>query len=270
MGTGSSFLEAPNLLTFEPSLDCMKIKREWHKDFFKSSFYNPASPAAVAKAPMEVSFVLKQLRLKKGARLLDVCCGPARHSILIAKKGINVTGYDYSADYLKEAASKAKKAGVRLALVRGDMRRLRFNGGFDAAINLFTSFGYFQRFSDDIKTLKGIARALKPGGFFIIDIVHGDFVRKNFMAKDWARLEDGSYLLEDAALTKDGVFNTWTVIRKGAARKKSFFSRMYSKSRMSAALRQAGLKPLKFWGSFRGDKLTGKTNRLIVLAVKPE
>ena len=248
----------------------MKIKHEWHKDFFINSFYNPASPAAVAKAPMEVAFLLKQLRLKQGALLLDVCCGPARHSVLLAKKGLEVTGFDYSADYLKEAAQKAKKAGVKLTLVRGDMRRLKFKGEFDAAINLFTSFGYFQRFSDDIKTLKGISRALKPGGLFMIDIVHGDFVRKNFRAKNWLRLEDGSYHLEAAELTKDGVFNTWTRIKKGKAAEKSFFSRLYSKDRMRAALRRAGLKPLKFWGGFSGERLTDRTNRLIVLAAKPK
>lgn len=261
----------------------MKIKHEWHKNFFKNSFYNPVSPAAVAKAPMETAFVLKQLRLKKGAKLLDLCCGPARHSIPLAKKGLEVTGYDFSSDYLKEAAAKAKKAGLnpalfpgrartkcgaRLTLLRGDMRRLKFKGEFDAVINLFTSFGYFQRFSDDIKTLKGISRALKPGGLFMIDIVHGDFVRKNFRARNWMELEDGSYHLEEAQLTKDGVLNTWTRIKKGKIQEKSFFSRLYSKSRMTAAMRRAGLAPLKFWGSFSGAKLTDKTNRLIVLAKK--
>lgn len=251
----------------------MKVKHEWHKDFFKNSFYNPATPAAVAKAPMEAAFVLKRLRLKKGARLIDICCGPARHAILLAKKGIDVTGYDYSADYLKEAASKAKKAGVKLALVRGDMRRLKFNGEFDAAINLFTSFGYFQKLSDDIKTLKGASRALKPGGLFLIDVINGDFVRERFRDRDWLRLENGSYHLEESELTNDktGIFNTWTLISKtGKVSKKRFFSRLYDRETLSDALRRAGLKPLKFWGNFHGHKLTGQTNRLIILAVKPK
>ncbi|OGS07613.1 MAG: hypothetical protein A2270_06660 [Elusimicrobia bacterium RIFOXYA12_FULL_51_18] len=247
----------------------MKVPREWHKNFFKNSFYNPASPAAVARAPIETAFVLKQLHLKKGSKLLDLCCGPARHSIPLAGKGLKVTGYDFSNDYLKEAAAKAKKAQVKLTLVRGDMRRLKFKGEFDAVINLFTSFGYFQRFPDDIKTLKGIFRALKPGGLFMIDIVHGDFVRKNFRPKDWMKLEDGSYHLEEANLTKDGVISAWTRIKSGKIRKKSFFSRLYSKARMSEAMLQAGLKPIKFWGSFSGAPLSDKTNRLIVLAKKP-
>ena len=43
------------------------------------------------------------------------------------------------------------------------MRRIPLRGEFDAAINLWTSFGYFEKPSDDLKTLRGIARALKPG-----------------------------------------------------------------------------------------------------------
>lgn len=246
----------------------MKIPHEWHKSFFKNSFYNPASPTAVAKAPQEVAFILNKLKLKKGAKVLDLCCGPARHSIVLAKKGMAVTGYDYSAEYLREAARKAKKAQVKLRLMRGDMRRLKFRGEFDAAINLFTSFGYFQRKSDDIKTLRGVARALKPGGKFIIDIIHGDFVRAHFRPRNWQQLEDGSYHLEEAVRHKDGIINHWTRIKNGKIMKRSFFSRMYTRKTMSDALRRAGLKPLKFWGSFTGKMLTAGANRLIVLAQK--
>ena len=247
----------------------MKVPREWHKSFFKNSFYNPASPAAVEKAPSEAAFVLKQFKLKKGSALLDLCCGPGRHAVEFAKKGLAVTGYDYSAEYLEEAAARAGKKKVRLRLMRGDMRRLKFSGEFDAAVNLFTSFGYFRRFSDDLKTLKGLARALKPGGLFMLDIIHGAFIRKNFRPRSWAELED-YYHLEDAAATPDGIVNTWTRLPKngGKALKRTFFTRLYDKERIKTALLKAGLKPLKFWGGFDGRPLTAKTNRLIVLARK--
>lgn len=249
----------------------MKLKNDWHKNFFKSSFYNPASPAAVERAPHEARFVLKQLRLKKGAALLDLCCGPGRHSVEFAKKGLKVTGYDFSKEYLKEAAARAKKRKVTLRLARGDMRALKYKSEFDAAVNLFTSFGYFQKFSDDLKVLKGIARGLKPGGLFMLDIAHGEFVRKTFRPRNWARMPDGSYQLEEHVLKKDGFFNIWTVLKAGkkpAAR--SFFTRLYDKKTISAALKKAGFKPLKFWGSFKGRPLTQKRNRLIVLAVKAD
>ena len=247
----------------------MKVPHEWHKDFFKNSFYNPASPAAVEKAPAEAAFVLKQLKLKKGAALLDLCCGPGRHAVEFAKRGLAVTGYDFSEEYLEEAAARAKNKKVKLRLMRGDMRRLKFNGEFDAAVNLFTSFGYFQRFPDDIGTLRGVARALKPGGLFLLDIIHGDFLRRNFRARDWHDMGD-HYHLEERTDNRDGIFNTWTRIPKdgGEIQEKTFFSRMYDRKRISSALRKAGLEPLKFWGSFRGLPLTSKRNRLIVLARK--
>lgn len=37
----------------------MKVKRDWHRDFFKNSFYNPASPLAVKKAVGEAGFIAK-------------------------------------------------------------------------------------------------------------------------------------------------------------------------------------------------------------------
>ncbi len=247
----------------------MKISHEWHKSFFRNSFYNPVNAASLAKAPSEAAFVLKQLKLKRDAALLDLCCGPGRHSVVFAKKGLNVTGYDFSTEYLAEAAASAKKAKVPLRLVRGDMRRLKFSGQFDAAVNLFTSFGYFQRFLDDIKTLKGVARALKPGGLFLIDLIHGDYARKNLHQRYWYDMGE-FYHLEDVTLTDDGTYNTWTRIWKkgGKTQKRTFFSRFYGKERLSCALNKAGLKPLRFWGDFKGSRLSENRNRLICLARK--
>lgn len=247
----------------------MKARSEWHKDFFKNSFYNPASPAAVAKAPSEAAFILRQLKLKKGAALLDLCCGPGRHAAEFARRGLAVTGYDYSAEYLREAAARARKKKVSLRLLRGDMRRLKFAGEFEAAVNLFTSFGYFQKLSDDILTLRGVARALKPGGLFLLDIIHGAFVRKNFRPRGWYEERD-HYVLEEVEANADGVHTTWLKVPKrgGRPQGRTFFTRLYDRPRLTAALETAGLRPLKFWGNFRGEPLSGERNRLICLARK--
>jgi len=247
----------------------MKVPHEWHKSFFKNSFYNPASPAAVEKAPMEAAFVLRQLKLKKGSALLDLCCGPGRHAVEFAKRGLAVTGYDFSEEYLQEAAARAKKKKVKLRLLCGDMRRLKFANEFDAAVNLFGSFGYFRKFSDDILTLKGVARALKPGGLFLLDIVHGEYLRSKFTPHPWQDMGD-HYLLAEVEMTSDGSINTWTTVHKEPReiQSRTFFNRLYDRKRISAALLKAGLKPLKFWGSFHGLRLSPENNRLIVLARK--
>lgn len=247
----------------------MKVPREWHKSFFVNSFYNPASPEALAHATAEAAFVLRKLGLKKNSSLLDLCCGPGRHAVEFARRGMRVTGLDFSAEYLREAAARARKKNVQLRLVRGDMRRIPFKGEFDAAVNLFTSFGYFPELSDDIRTLRGVARALKPGGLFLIDVVNGAFVRKNFRSRSWVRLHDGSFHLEENVLTQDGCFNEWTRIKPGnGAVSRKFFNRLYDAARLGAALEKAGLAPLAFWGGFNGEKASPERNRLICLAKK--
>ncbi|HAN03890.1 MAG: hypothetical protein A2X29_05620 [Elusimicrobia bacterium GWA2_64_40] len=247
----------------------MSGTKEWHNGFFRNSFYNPASPAAVEKAPSEAAFVLKQLGLEKGAALLDLCCGPGRHAVEFARRGLAVTGYDFSAEYLREAAARAKKKKVALRLLRGDMRRLAWRGEFDAVVNLFTSFGYFLKFSDDLKTLKGAARALKPGGRFLIDVINGDFIRTRYTPRDWHDLGD-HYLLEEREAARGGIFNEWTRIDKktGKIQRKTFFNRLYGRAEMTAALRKAGLAPLKFWGGFKGEPHSEESVRLICLAKK--
>jgi SAM-dependent methyltransferase len=247
----------------------MRAQSDWHRDFFKNSFYNPASPAAVAHAPAETAFILKQLNLKKGSALLDLCCGPGRHSVEFARRGLTVTGYDFSPEYLAEAAASAKKKKITLRLLRGDMRLLKFRAEFDAAVNLFTSFGYFLNYSDDLKTLKGVSRALKPGGLFLIDLINGAYVKKHFRPREWWEQQD-HFLLEQAELTPDGAHSTWTRINKrgGKPQSRTFFSRLYDRARLGAALRAAGLKPVKFWGDFRGAPLSDERNRLICLAKK--
>lgn len=266
----------------------MKPKYEWHRDFFKNSFYNPASPLTIKRAKEEVRFIIKAMKLKKGSEILDLCCGPGRHSILLAKRGFAVTGLDFSKDYISEAKKKAGKSGLKIDFLRGDMRNIKFTGEFDAVINLFTSFGYFQKLSDDIKVLKGIHRALKPGGLFLIDTLNGDWLRKNFRKRYWQVLPAPSgrglarreserasggkiYQLEETILAKDkkSTINKWVRIKPGGKiQERIFYLRLYDKKLLSSVLKKAGLAPLKFRGNFTGRKLSDKTNRLIVLAVK--
>lgn len=247
----------------------MRARPDWHKSFFRNSFYNPASGEASRRAPAEAAFIMRRLKLKKGASLLDLCCGPGRHAVEFAKKGLAVTGYDYSGEYLREAASRAKKARVALRLERGDMRELKFRGVFDAAVNLFTSFGYFPKFSDDIRTLRGVARALKPGGLFLIELVNADHTRKSFRPRWWDDMGD-HFLLTSSELTADGLHDTWIRLPKkgGRAQARTFFCRLYDRERLSGALVRAGLKPLKFWGGYGGAPLCAKRDRLLCLAIK--
>lgn len=247
----------------------MKAAANWPVHFFRNSFYNPASPEAVKAAPGEAGFLCREMKLKKGDCLLDLCCGPGRHSIEFARRGIEVTGYDFSDEYLKEAKEKASRENLNIIFERGDMRMLPYICRFDAAVSLFNSFGYFLDFEDDLKTLNGISRALKPDGIFALDIVNGSYVR-NYIGP-YERLDLGScWRIDETEFNKDGMTCAWTFIDKktGNSRMEVFFNRLYDRQRISEALKSAGFSPLKFFGDFSGGRLNGNKDRIIVISKK--
>lgn len=243
---------------------------DWHKNFFKNDFYNPAGKTAVSSAGREAAFVIKIAALQPGAAVLDLCCGPGRHSINLAAAGFNVTGVDFSKEYLKQAENTARKRGLRIKFIRTDMRVLNFSEEFDMAINLFTSFGYFISQKDDIKTLKAINRALRKGGKLVIDLINGDFMRKHFQERNWEYEGKDGYLLQKNTLSTRGNFCTseWTRIKNGSIMKRKFFLRLYNKEMISRVLRKTGFRPVNFYGDFKKCPPCPDRNRLIVLAEK--
>ncbi len=245
---------------------------DWTKKFFRAPVFTPGAPEALAAAPREAAAVWRSLKLKPGSRLLDLACGTGRHAVLLAKRGAFVVGVDKTEAYLREARVKARRLSNCL-FARGDMRRLPFNGEFDAAINLWTSFGYFAKASDDIKALRGVARALKPGGLFLIDLLDFAWVKKHGQRHRWDRRADGAYLLQDAVWMEGRdpkIVNAWIILRPGKPELRSrFVVRGYDKARLYAALRRAGLKPVQSWHGLGALGRLKSSGRLVVLAKKP-
>ena len=81
----------------------------------------------------EVQFLIKQLDLVPGMRLLDVGCGPGRHAHLFAKAGIEVVGIDISKEFIDIASSKEINGTKFLNL---DARSMTFDKEFDAVVSL--------------------------------------------------------------------------------------------------------------------------------------
>ncbi|MHB2026753.1 MAG: SAM-dependent methyltransferase [Elusimicrobiota bacterium] len=247
----------------------MKFPRNWPRRFFKPEIFSPGSPEAASRAKTEAAFAAKALNLKTGSRLLDICCGAGRHSLALARRGILVTGVDATPSYLRQARRLAENPD-NPAFAQCDMRRLPYRGRFDAAINLWTSFGYFENPGDDLLALRRAARALKPGGLFLIDVVNGAWIARRGLSKNWFHRSDGSVVLEETILRQGrdpAHINEWTVLRPGKKpARASFFVRLYDAARLGALLRRAGMTPLRRWGDFSGRPYSRACARLIILA----
>lgn len=110
----------------------------------------------------EVDFLYNALSLKAGARLLDVGTGPGRHAIEFARRGVQVVGIDTSSKFLGIARERASEAGAPVSFFEMDALALPFEDEFDVVISICE--GAFGLGLDDLKILRAMTRALKPGG----------------------------------------------------------------------------------------------------------
>ncbi len=132
----------------------------------------------------EVEFLMQELELEPGMRVLDVGCGPGRHAIELAKHGISVTGLDISERFIQVASESAATAGVaeRVTFHRADARQMSSDDrcagqDFDAAISLCQgAFGLGgeptasdpQNLAPDLAVLRGIRDSLRLGGHLAV------------------------------------------------------------------------------------------------------
>lgn len=110
----------------------------------------------------EVDYLISELGLIPGMRILDVGCGPGRHAYEFARRGFIVHGIDISQTFIDLAT---KDAPTGATFERMDARRLTFDHEFDAVVCLCQgAFGLMTANGHDIDVLEGIARAVKPKG----------------------------------------------------------------------------------------------------------
>ena len=154
----------------------------WIKQYFGAIY--PQLYALDHLTKSQVDGVERMLGLTPEMRILDVCCGYGRHSLELARRGYrHVVGVDFSRPLLARAWRTARAEGLRVTFRREDMRRLPFRGSFDVALNLFTSFGYFQDEAEDLGALRGMARALRPGGRLLMDLLNREWLIRHFQPR---------------------------------------------------------------------------------------
>ncbi|HYM39005.1 MAG TPA: methyltransferase domain-containing protein [Thermoplasmata archaeon] len=243
--------------------------RRWWESFFGPDYLKQYEHT-LARTGEEVDGIEKILHLGKGSRILDLACGAGRHSIELAKRGYAVTGFDYSEDLLHRARADAKRAKARATFVRGDMRDLRFRGAFDAVINMFSSFGYFDTVREDRKVLEGVAHALKPRGKFLMERFNRESLAYELPLQGWRVGEDGSVVLqEDTFDVLLGRYDTrQIVIDREGTREHRGSVRAYTLPELKELFDAAGLPIHRVLGGLDLSAYRARSRRLVLYAVK--
>jgi len=238
----------------------------WYESFFGADY--PIIDCH-ADSEGEADFIYKKLKLKKGGLLLDAACGYGRHLVPLVKKGVRAVGFDLSPALIEEASRRLRKAdeGMRIGLVRADIRDLPFERVFDAACLMYTSIGYFDGEDENFRALASLARALKPGGLFLIETVNRDYFIRSSLPKDWIE-KDGAYILEAKAFdpVRSRSEIDVTVIDKTGKRTYHHSIRLYSFTEMSMLLEAAGFAVKEVYGGFFGEEYGLASDRMVILA----
>ena len=137
--------------------------------------------------------------------MLDLCCGPGRHSLEFARRGFRVTGVDRTAHYLTTARAAATREGLTVEFVQEDMRHFHRPAAFDLALNLFSSFGYFEDVANDLRVLQHLHDSLKSGGQVLLEMAGKEPLARMFQPRTWHRhAERDEYLLEERIIQTAG------------------------------------------------------------------
>lgn len=145
------------------------------KQFYDFNAPNYEDEIFTSNTAFEAEFLLRELPLQPGMKVLDLGCGTGRHSIALAAKGIEMTGIDISSGQLSEARKKAELAGVKIRFIQADAANFTLDEQFDAAICICEgSFGLLS-IDDDPQTheraiLENLTKVLKPGAPLLMTV----------------------------------------------------------------------------------------------------
>jgi len=176
---------------------------------------------------------------------------------------------DRTKSYLDKARKLAKKENLKAKFIQKDMRKFCQPHTFDVAINLFTSFGFFDDPKDDEKVLKNVFRSLKKRGVFLLDTMGKEVVARIFRERDWMEI-DGNIILEERKVCKDWTWveSRWVLLKDGKREEYTVSLRLYSAAELRDLLEYIGFKQIEVYGDLAGAPYDHTAKRLVLVAHK--
>ena len=229
-------------------------------------------PERMEMALQEVEQIIALLGLKPGAAILDLCCGVGRHSLEFARRGYTVTGVDRTAAYLQTASDAAGAESLAIEWIEADAREFLRPAAFDLAINLYTSFGYFEDPAEDRQVAENLLTSLKPGGNLVMDLMGKERLAHIFRSRSWDELPDGSLFLQERKIRNDWTWieNRWILVKDGQQKEFTLGHRLYDGAGLRTLLLDSGFESVALYGDLDGAPYDNEARRLVAVAQKAD
>ena len=236
----------------------------WFASWFDTPFYHILyKDRDYTEAQLFMDNLTNYLNIPENGTILDLACGKGRHSVYLNSLGYNVTGVDLS----KKSIAHAKQYENETLQFEVHNMCKPFGKRFDAVFNLFTSFGYFEKEEDNLKTIQAIRENLNPFGFGIIDFMNSDYVISNlvpeetktvdgidFHLKRW--IEDG-YIIKEISFTSNNQdYNYHERVRA------------FTLENFEELFKKANVYLLDVFGDYKLRKFDKKTSERLILIFK--
>ena len=234
---------------------------EWYEHWFGEAYLDLYPHRDDRDAERAVSLLAARGAVGAATRVLDLACGAGRHAGALARLGATVIGFDLSLAMLRAAQRR-----TTAVLVRGDMRVLPFTDtAFDTVVNLFTSFGYFDRDDHHATVVAEVARVLRPGGIFALDYLNAAAVRSHLVPHDRSEA-GGRTVVQRRRITGHGRFVVKTITVEGEGREFMERVRLFEREDLEALMAAAGLTVTAVFGDYDGSSQGPQSPRCLLLA----
>lgn len=202
--------------------------------------------------------------------ILDLACGPGRHVLGFSRLGKNITGVDLSGYLLNQAANHIEQEQLNANLVHCDLLDFKPNKKYDLITNLFTSFGYYQKPSDNQQVLNNAYQWLNEGGTLIIDTFGKEQAAHAIEPVHCTEYDNGDLRFERPLLIKNmRVYsNEWVLVRGNQAHRWEYEHFVYSATELTDMLKTAGFKHIEIYGSLDKDDYDLNAERLVAVSRK--
>ncbi len=242
-------------------------EKEWFINWFDSEYYHLLyNNRNEEEAAQFIVKLASYLNLAPNAKVLDVACGKGRHSKTLAQLGFDVCGIDLSANSI--AAAKKFETEL-LHFDVWDMRKTYRENYFDAAANLFSSFGYLPTDEDNLTALKAMASNLKHNGKLVLDYLNAEAIIKELIPR--AIVQRGEIQFHIKKKIENGFIKKTIefIDKNGAAHEYTEQLRIIKPETFAALFQAAGMRVEKVFGNYDLEDFTSrKSLRQIIVATK--
>lgn len=212
--------------------------------------------------------------------VLDLGCGTGTMTEILASKGYDMTGVDFSEEMLDIAMQKRAKSGHDILYLMQDMREFELYGTVRAIVSVCDSMNYLTEDGDLEQVFRLANNYLDPGGLFIFDMnteykyreMLGDqtiaeerencsFIWDNYYYEEEKINEyQLSLFVEDLVLSEK---TGQDICRKF---QEMHYQRAYSLAEVKAALEVAGMEFIAAYDAFTRNPVHQNSERMYIIA----